>query len=78
MRVELFDKYRDDKEVDIDESLKLYAYVRNISSKDVSLVIVKCHTQNTLNLAIETKNKVVEIRMNLESIPTPDMIHFHK
>ena len=57
-RAELFDKYKDDKETSMDESLKLYAEVRKISSKDVHLVIVRDHAQNTLNLVVATKNKV--------------------
>ena len=59
-RDELFDKYKDAKEVASDEALKLYVDVRKISSKDVSLVIIRDHTQNTLNMEIATKNKVVE------------------
>ena len=61
----------------MDESLKLYAEVRKISSKYVSLVAVRDHGQNTLNLAVATK-KVTEMRMNLENIPLPEMIHIHK
>ena len=60
------------------ESLKLYANVRKISSKDVALVTVRYHTQNNINLALATKNKVAETRMNLENIPMPYMIHLHK
>ena len=41
-------------------------------------VTIRDHTQNTLNLEITIKNKVAEMRMNLENIPTLDMIHFHK
>ena len=59
------------------ESFNLYADARKISNKDVSLVTVRDRNQNTLNLAIETKNKVVEMRMSLENIPIPDMIHLH-
>ena len=77
-REKLFDKYRDDKETSMNESLKLYADVRNISSKDVSLVTVRDHAQNTLSLVVATKNKAVDIRMNLETIPMPGMIHLHK
>ena len=61
-----------------DEALKLYAEVKKNSSKDVSLVTVKDHSQNTLNLEIETKNKVVEMKMSLDNIPILDMIHLHK
>ena len=57
-RAELFDKYRDDKEVSKNESLNLYSDVRKISSKDVALVTVRYHTHNTLNLVVATKNKV--------------------
>ena len=54
----LFDKQKDDKEISTNESLKLYVDVRKNSSKDVSLVTIRDHTQNTLNLAVSTKNKV--------------------
>ena len=40
-RAELFDKYIDEKETSMDESLKLYAEVRKISNKYVSLVNVR-------------------------------------
>ena len=77
-KVELFDKYRDDKEVSTNESLKLYVDVRKISSKDVALVTVRDHAQNTLNLAVTSKNKVAEMMINMENIPVPDMILLHK
>ena len=57
-RAELYDKYRDNRETSLDESLNLYDDIRNISSKYVSLVIVKDHGKNTLNLVVTTKNKV--------------------
>ena len=41
-------------------------------------MIVKDHTQNTLNLVIETKNKVSKMTMSLENIHIPNMIHLHK
>ena len=62
----------------MDKSLKLYVHVRKIFSKDISLGSVIYHSQNTLNLAIETNNKVAEMNMSLEKIPIPDMIHPHK
>ena len=72
---ELFDKYKDDKEVALDEALKLYAEVKKMSSKDVSLVTLRDHYKNTLNLSGATTNKVVEMKMSLENIPIPGMIH---
>ena len=77
-RAELYDRYRDNKETTLDEYFKLYAYVRKMSSKIVSLVTVKDHAQNNLNLAVATKNRVPEMRLNLENIPVPNMIHLHK
>ena len=44
----------------------------------MSLDTVRDRVQNTLNLAVETKNKVVEMRMNIKNIYVPDMIHLHK
>ena len=77
-RSELFEKYKDDKDIASEEALKLYAEVRKISSKDVSLVTVRDHSQKTLNFSIETKNKVAEMKMSLENICIPGMIHLHK
>ena len=74
----MFDTYRDEKGISTNESLKLNANVRKISSKYVSLITDRDHTQNTLNLAVSTKNKVAEMRMNLENIPLPGNIHLHK
>ena len=42
------------------------------------MVTIRDHTQNTLNVAVATKNKVAEMRMNLENIPVPNMIDLHK
>ena len=77
-RAELFDKYRDNKDTSLDESLKLYENVRKISSKDVSLVTVKYHAKNNLNLVVSTKNKIEEMRLNLKDILVPHMIHLQK
>ena len=53
--------------------------MRKISIQDVSLVSVRDYAQNNdMNLALETKNRVVEMKMNLEDIPIPGMIHLHK
>ena len=56
----------------------MYAEVKKISNNVVSLVSVRDLSQNTLNLEIVTKNKVVEMKMSLENIPIPYMIHLHK
>ena len=57
-RYELFDKYKDNKETKLDETLNLYAYVRNMFTKSVSLFNVKDHAKNNLNLAVSIKNNV--------------------
>ena len=40
--------------------------------------IMKDHVKNTLNLAVATQNRVVEMRLNFQNIPVPDKIHLHK
>ena len=72
------DKYKGIKDITSQETLKLYSEVIEISNQDVSLVLVGDYVQNTLNLALATKNSVVEVKMNLDDIPIPDMIHLHK
>ena len=39
---------------------------------------IKDHAKNTLNLAVSTKNRIAEMRLNLQHIIVPDMIHLHK
>ena len=77
-KIELLKRYKETKEISSEETLNLYSKVRNIYNQDVSLVSVRDYAQNTLNLALETKNRVAEMKMNLEDIPIPDMIHLHK
>ena len=52
--------------------------MRKISNQYVSLVSVRDYVQNTLNLALASKNIVVEVKMNLDDIPILDVIHIHK
>ena len=77
-KTRLLEKYRETKDIPSKESLKLYLEVRKISSQDVSLITVRDYSQNTLNLALTTKNRVVEMKMDFKNIPIPDMIHLYK
>ena len=72
------DKYKGMKDTNWEETIKLYYEVRNISNQDVSLVSVRDYVQNTLNLDLDSKKIVVEVKMNLDDIPILDMIHPHK
>ena len=62
----------------MNESLKLSVEVRKYCGKKVSLVSVRDHKHNTLNLSIASRNKVGKMRINLDDILVPDMIHLHK
>ena len=74
----MLEKYKETKDTNSEETLKLYPEVRKISNQDISLVSVRYYSQNNLNLALETKNRVFEMKMDLENIPIPHMIHMHK
>ena len=72
------DKYKENKDITMNEYLKFYAEVRKDCCQEVSLVSVRDHKKNTLNLAIASRNRVAEMKINLDDIPIPDMIHLHK
>ena len=55
---ELLEKNKERKDITINESLKLYVDMRKYYSKKVSLVYVRDHKKNTLNLAINYGNRV--------------------
>ena len=44
----------------------------------MSLVPIRYYIQNTLNLALASKNTVAYVKMNLDDIPILDVIHLHK
>ena len=48
----LLEKYKETKEVTLEEALKLYLEVRKNSNQDVSLIAIRDQTHNTLNLAL--------------------------
>ena len=77
-RTDLYDQYKKENDISSKKSSILYSKVGNISSKEVSLVTVKDHTRNPLNLVVATMNKIAEMRLNLKAIPILDMIHLHK
>ena len=72
------DKYKENKDISMNESLKLSAEVRKVCGQEVSLVFVKDHKQYTLNLAIGSRNRVAEMKINLDDVPIPNIIHLHK
>ena len=74
----LYTRYGQDKKSYSKKYLKLFPKVRDISDKKVSLIIVKDHVKNTLNLAVATYDRVLEMRLDLLKVPVPDKIHLHK
>ena len=77
-RTKLLEKFKENKDIASEEALKLYVEVRKIYSQDVSLFTVRYYSRNTLNFSLATKNRVAKMKMNLENICIPDMIHLHK
>ena len=75
---ELLDRYKYVGEKNSNEIVKLYVEVRKLSSHDTSLMTVRDHAKNALNLGVTTRIKVVEMRMKLNNNPTIDMIHLHR
>ena len=45
---------------------------------DVTLKTVRDHAKDTLSFSMTIGNKVSEVNVNLENIPTIDMIHLHR
>lgn len=76
-RGELLEGYEENLD-NITAETKLYEEVRKISKKSVALVASRNLSHNTLNLALATKNKATELKVNLEDIPDPDIINLHK
>ena len=70
--------YRGVADKTFDETTKLYEEVRQLPKPDITLKIVRDHTKDTLSLAMTIGNKVPEVNVNLENIPTTYMIHLHR
>ena len=57
-KIEFMERQKETKDINLEETLKLYSKVRNISNQNVSLVSVRDYAHNTLNLVLETHNRV--------------------
>ena len=70
--------YREKADKTFDETVKLYEEVRQLPKPDVALKTVSDHAKDTPSLAMTVGNNVSEVNVNLENIPTTDIIHFHR
>ena len=52
--------------------------MRQFPKTDVTLKTIRDHAKDTLSLAMTVGNKVSEVNVNLENIPTTYIIHFHR
>ena len=70
--------YREKANKTFDKIVKLYEEIRQLPKPDVVLKTVRDHATDTLSLAMTVGNKVSEVKVNLENIPTTDIIHLNK
>ena len=70
--------YRERADKTFDEIVKLYEEVRQFPNPYVTLKTIKDHAKDTLSLSMTIGNKVSKVNVNLENIPTRDMIHLHR
>ena len=66
------------KKNSFETNLKRFPKVTDISDKEVSLITLKDDVKYTLNLAVYSHDRVLEMRINLKKIPVPDKTHLHK
>ena len=70
--------YREKVDKHFDETVKLYEEITQLPKRDVALKTVRDHATDTMNLAMTVGNKVSEDKVNLENIPTTDIIHLNR
>ena len=75
---EWLNTYRERADKTFAEIVKLYEEVRKFPKVDVTLKNLRDHAKDTLSLDMTIGNKVSEVNVNLENIPTTYMIHLHR
>ena len=70
--------YRERADKFFNETVKLYEKVKQFPKLDVTLETVSDHVKDTLSLAMNVGSKVSEVNVNLENIPTIDIIDLNK
>ena len=75
---EWLNTYRGVADKTFDETTKLYEEVRQLPQPDVTLKTVLDHAKDILSLSMTIGNKVSEVNVNLENIPTTYIINFHR
>ena len=69
---DLYTRYGQGKKFLQKKTLNPFPKVMDISDKEISLVTVKDHVKNTLNLAVATQDRVSKMRLNLQKILVPE------
>ena len=72
---DLQNTYREMADKTFDEIVRLYDEIRQLPGPGIALNTMRDHTTITLILAMSMGNKVSEVRVNLEQVPTPDIIN---
>ena len=67
---EWLNTYREKADKNFDETMKLYEEVRQFPKPDITLKNIRDHAKDTLRLVITVGNKVFEVNVNLEKIPS--------
>ena len=70
--------YIEKADKNFDETVKIYEEVKQLPYPNVTLKTVRDHATNTPSLAMTVGNKVSEVNVNLEIIPTTDIIHLNR
>ena len=72
------DSYRERADKIFKDTSKLYNEVIQFPYRNVALNIVRDHATNTLILDFTMGNKVSEVNVNLEKVPTTNIIHLNR
>ena len=70
--------YRERADKTFNETVKLYEQVKQFPKPNITLKTIRDHVKDTLSLAMTVGNKVSEVNVNLENIPTIDVIHLKR
>ena len=78
MPLKKLDSYRERAEKTFNETLKLYNEVIQLPYPNVALKTVRDQATYTLSMDLTVENRVSEVNVNLEKVPTTDIIQLNR
>ena len=77
-KIDLIQQYTKKRDLNLQENQKKMKEVKKASRNKLSLLTIKKPTKYVLNISLAEEKKVKDMKLRMDQISVPDIIHFHR